>query len=448
MRLMWNTRRIGLAATIVGLTILLIFTRTSSSGPEHKTTFTEYPSSHPTIYRPKGSAFTRPQLIDLCHSADSIYGHALTLTSQWAMDGTLEDMGTNYVDSCFPIEIATSQGGRSMGHCSDFVNYIVYGAANGGRGGRLATDQFPKTVFDVKARNCANHSIFIHGEFPLVQLLNRTDGTGVRNMWMPNLEQMDHNQAWIFTKISKVLCKTRITCAAIDKYLAASGISDPPKTQFMSHSSVDVMKEVQEKNINVKRKQDFNKFFHSYGLSKRKHTIELVDCWKRHPEWGQLTVVGYLNKKKFGKVPRNVKIFNRLPIDELRKLQFESGVHICPSQAEGYGHYINEARSLSALVVTTNYPPMNEFVTDGESGILIDYETAYHFDHQLIAPNYFLPEVHVSPNNICSAMERVMALDIDKRKQLGKQARVRYDEDTALLIKNVEKLHEEARSWI
>jgi glycosyltransferase involved in cell wall biosynthesis len=48
---------------------------------------------------------------------------------------------------------------------------------------------------------------------------------------------------------------------------------------------------------------------------------------------------------------------------QLRQLQTDTPVHICPSQSEGWGHTINEARAVGALVLTTDYPPMNEFVS-------------------------------------------------------------------------------------
>lgn len=45
-------------------------------------------------------------------------------------------------------------------------------------------------------------------------------------------------------------------------------------------------------------------------------------------------------------------------------------VHVCPSSREGFGHYINEARSVGALVVTIAAGPMNELVQDGKSGVV------------------------------------------------------------------------------
>ena len=67
--------------------------------------------------------------------------------------------------------------------------------------------------------------------------------------------------------------------------------------------------------------------------------------------------------------PSNVTIVRqKMPLPELRRLMATTGIHVCPSACEGFGHSINEARSLGAVVVTTDAPPMNELVTDGEDG--------------------------------------------------------------------------------
>jgi hypothetical protein len=50
---------------------------------------------------------------------------------------------------------------------------------------------------------------------------------------------------------------------------------------------------------------------------------------------------------------------------QVRRFQSEHPIHICASEREGFGHYLNEARAASALVISTDHPPMNELVTSG-----------------------------------------------------------------------------------
>ena len=115
--------------------------------------------------------------------------------------------------------------------------------------------------------------------------------------------------------------------------------------------------------------KDFRRFLHVAGKSEFKGTEQVVEAWRRHPEWPELTIV-WSPLCTFGRprspleAPSNVRVVTQfLDDDELLTLQNRCGVHLCPSETEGFGHYINEALSTGAVVVTTDAPPMSEFVT-------------------------------------------------------------------------------------
>jgi glycosyltransferase involved in cell wall biosynthesis len=65
--------------------------------------------------------------------------------------------------------------------------------------------------------------------------------------------------------------------------------------------------------------------------------------------------------------------------ETLKDLQNKAFIHICPSCYEGFGHYINEALSVGAVVVTTDADPMREFVQNG-NGFLVKTSGTIHKD--------------------------------------------------------------------
>ena len=117
-----------------------------------------------------------------------------------------------------------------------------------------------------------------------------------------------------------------------------------------------------------------------------KNTAPVVEAWLRHPEWPNLTVVSHRSEHQYlaeeCRKARNIKFITDWLSDEDRRwLRNIHGVHICPSEMEGFGHYINEARSVKALVIGSNASPMNELVQENENGILIGrMERQGHFE--------------------------------------------------------------------
>lgn len=178
--------------------------------------------------------------------------------------------------------------------------------------------------------------------------------------------------------------------------------------------------------------RNFNTFWHAYGYSGLKSTDAIFECWKRHPEFPMLTLVGW--EKKFGKWIAdenisNIQYLSMITTEKLRELQNSNSIHLCPSVREGYGHYINEARANGALVVTSNYAPMNELVQNDVSGILVDYKNYIKPSHQYLRHVKAL-EVSIDWEDICFAVEKVLLMPVKDRKAMGDEARKRFESES------------------
>ena len=181
------------------------------------------------------------------------------------------------------------------------------------------------------------------------------------------------------------------------------------KTQFISFTTFD--------QFNKEYSKNYNQFFHLAGSnSVQKGTKTIIDTWLRHPEWPTLTI--RQNKKNFHVPASNIRYITEFLEDRvLSEYQNTYGIHLCPSEAEGFGHYIVEAMSCQALTITTNAPPMNELVTP-ERGILVDYS---HSKPQRLGINYY-----VDSQSLEQKIDQVLGMNYAQKKQLGENARIWY----------------------
>ncbi|MBB3275972.1 MULTISPECIES: glycosyltransferase [unclassified Pseudoxanthomonas] len=178
-----------------------------------------------------------------------------------------------------------------------------------------------------------------------------------RNMFIPNPEWCLPSDVKLLQKMDRVLVKTR-HAVEIFQQLGC----DVKYIGFTSEDRYD--------GGAVPRQRTF---FHLAGRSSAKQTDVLLETWLRHPEWPLLTVIQHPSKAKALAPVHNIHHrIDYIDDTELLQLQNEHLFHICPSETEGFGHYIMEGLSVGAIVLATDAEPMNELVSN-ERGILIQH---------------------------------------------------------------------------
>jgi glycosyltransferase involved in cell wall biosynthesis len=221
---------------------------------------------------------------------------------------------------------------------------------------------------------------------------------------VPNPEWYEISWRPFFRRFRLVLAKTRCAQHIFTKYRVP--------TAYTSFTSVDRYVPTIEK--------DDTQFFHLAGRSLQKQTNLVIETWLRHPELPHLTVVQDACRRKDISAPNLTLIYDHLPDEELKALQNKCGFHLCPSETEGFGHYIMEGLSCRAIVVTTNAPPMNEMVTE-ERGVLCQHTRQ---TLQRLAINYYTNE-----ENIVDAVNRALALKTEEKTSMRDNARKFYEEN-------------------
>lgn len=154
-------------------------------------------------------------------------------------------------------------------------------------------------------------------------------------------------------KIDYIICKSKNTEAIFRNYHNAVYY-----TSFSSH----------DKYLPAEKTREF---VHLPGKSTHKGTRRLIDLWNMNPDLPMLNIYNYSPDYSDSISAKNIN-YHRLFIDDqaYSEIQNRYLFHICPSETEGFGHYINEAKSTGAVIFTTDAPPMNELI-DEQCGFLI-----------------------------------------------------------------------------
>jgi hypothetical protein len=178
-------------------------------------------------------------------------------------------------------------------------------------------------------------------------------GSARANCLIPNQEWFHAGWLPILPHLRLVLAKTRHA----EALFRARGA----RTEYLGFTSADRLLDDVPKSE--------QRWLHIAGRSAQKGTEVIRRTWLGRPHYPHLTLIQHGAAACGREAPNLEVIEDFLPDACLRILQNACGVHLCPSEAEGFGHTIAEAMSTGALVLTTDAPPMNEFVTR-ERGVL------------------------------------------------------------------------------
>ena len=200
-------------------------------------------------------------------------------------------------------------------------------------------------------------------------------GMARRNLFIPNPEWLSPRDERHLHRFDALLTKTRIATSIFQ----ARGFD----TRYIGFRSTDC------RRPEIPRQM---RFLHLAGASRMKGTQRVLALWRRHPEWPPLLVLqSPQTAQDIPDLPAQDNLEHRVAtlgdIGEVRRLQNSHVFHLCLSETEGWGHYITEAMSCGAVVITCDAPPMNELVRP-ERGLLVaatavgasNAATRYQFD--------------------------------------------------------------------
>jgi hypothetical protein len=243
------------------------------------------------------------------------------------------------------------------------------------------------------------------GSFDLnifLELLNPAHyRSAAKNILVPNPEWFIQQWRPHLHGLTQVWAKTR-DCERIFKGLHRD-------VRYTGWSSFDLY------DPTVERKKAL---LHVAGGSSAKGTAAVLEAMRMLPDH-RLTLV---TSRPITSPPENVTVLGRQDAAELKRLMNEHAVHLCPSSYEGFGHYINEARSVGAVIVSTAAAPMDELV-GGEFGLLAGVTSR---GWQNLATHQ-----HVDPEALSRCIASAMACPLPLLLELGTHAREQYLKDGA-----------------
>lgn len=235
------------------------------------------------------------------------------------------------------------------------------------------------------------------------------------NLFFPNPEWFWFQRA--LYGIDLVLCKTM---DAVDIF---NGLGC--NTIYTSFTSRDL-------RIKNSKKSDY--YLHLAGKSTNKGTREVVEAWT-----DDMPALILASSKHRWQVGRHVKaIYDRMSDEELQQLMNICSFHVCPSDYEGFGHYIWEAKSCGGIVITTDGEPMSDFVKDGIDGFTVAVRKRSKQQLAILK--------HIDPQALRKVVKKAQELTPEQINDMTKQSRISWERNDKFFREIFRKIIDNVKS--
>jgi len=233
-------------------------------------------------------------------------------------------------------------------------------------------------------------------------------GTADRNWFIPNCEWWYDDWEKYLPKIGLVLAKTPHAQQVWQNKIGFD------RVVYSAFASQDIYDPGTPK---------VKSFLHIAGKSEAKNTEAVIEAWKEIPH--NLVVLTYGDSREGSELVCDKVAAWAKPVPQVHHIhncsdeQYRAWMNLCrfavmPSLYEGYGHALHEAFLCASIVLTTDAPPMNEFLS-------VDHRLLLPVDHQ--TPRALVPFSYVSIEGIRHAVSR--AMDMQREWDvMGKCARI------------------------
>jgi len=219
-----------------------------------------------------------------------------------------------------------------------------------------------------------------------------------------------------------VLCKTKEAKRILDLHIS--------NTFFLGFTSKDQYLPEVEK--------DYGSLFHHQGGTWQRGSFWLERTWSNDltRTLPHLTITR-TNPPSYEKGSLTVIGGPMQPSVQFHSLQNRCGIHLCPSETEGFGHALNEARSIGAVVITLDAPPMNELITDKECLL--------PFNFKRLEKSGYADLYRYDPREMVKKVLTVISWPKEKLQEIGLENRKRYLQEQKEFKERLEKILSEVK---